>query len=72
MAALLLILSLILTAMIHLNRKRSRTRQEVIVPIDFDAPPAYSISTKAVVKITDESEPLKTGASVVAPPPYEK
>lgn len=71
-AGLLLILSLILTAMIHLNRKRSRKRQEVIVPIDFDAPPAYSMSTQAVLKITDESEPLKTGAPVVAPPPHEK
>ena len=51
MAALLLILSLILTAMIHLNRKRSRTRQEVIVPIDFDAPPAYSISLADVLSV---------------------
>jgi len=72
MAAMLLILSVILTALTYFYRKRSRLQQEVIVPMEFDAPPTYDSASQAIVKMTNELEPLKIGTLLESPPPYKK
>ena len=71
MAAMLLILSVILTALTYFYRKRSRSQQEVIVPMEFDAPPTYDSASQAIVKMTNELEPLKIGTLLESPPPYK-